>query len=173
MPRQKPGRSRQCYVTPDDFIRAVEARFGAIQTDLAATAVNTKAKNFYTRRQDSLRQPWPTNKNAWLNPTYGNIPAWAKKCHETALRLTHSGQIFLLVPASVCSNWFNEHVWRIAQVNLLSPRLCFLGEHKPPYPKDLMLCVYSRTRPAITDQFCFWQWKKGIITTQSRVKWIL
>jgi phage N-6-adenine-methyltransferase len=168
MPRQKPGRSRQTYATPLDFIRAVETRFGRLDFDLAATPTNAKAERFFTRRENALKRPWvPLDLRFWLNPPYGHIMPWASKCEYTALGLKQSGSILLLVPASVCSRWFVHHVWGKAFVNLLSPRLCFIKDE--PYPKDLILCVYRRRRPRPDQQFVYWDWRNETLTNQKGV----
>lgn len=165
MPQQKPGRSRQCYATPWDFVRAVERQFGKLDFDLAASPKNTKADRFYIRKQNALRLPWPNDLNLWLNPPYKDIGAWASKCEHVARGLKPSGSILLLVPASVCSNWFVRHVWRKSAVYLLAPRLCFIGKNEP-YPKDLILCVYRRRIPAAEKQFFYWHWRKEILANQ-------
>jgi phage N-6-adenine-methyltransferase len=165
MPRQKPGRSRQCYVTPREFIKAVNYRFGPLDFDLAATPKNAQADRFYTRRQNSLKRPWePLDLTFWLNPPFGHLNPWALKCAETAPQLERSGSVLLLVPASVCSNWFRDHVWGKAFVNLLSPRLCFIRDE--PYPKDLMLCVFKRKKPRPDQMFVFWDWQSKTLTSQ-------
>ena len=165
MPKQKPGRSRQCYATPAEFIRAVENRFGALDFDLAATERNAKAKRFYTRRQNSLIREWkPLHYHFWLNPPYGHIMPWSAKCESVASQLTNDGAIYLLVPASVCSRWFISHVWGKATVNFISPRLCFIrGE---PYPKDLMLCEYKRQKPKPENMFVFLNWQTQTLINQ-------
>lgn len=165
MPRQKPGRSRQCYATPLDFIQAIEYRFGPLDFDLAATPKNAKATKFYTRQQNALRQTWqPLDYRFWLNPPYAHISPWASKCVVASSTMKRRGSVFMLVPASVCAGWFRDHVWGKAYVNFLSPRLCFIpGE---PYPKDLMLCVYRRSRPKTDEMFVYWNWKTNTIINQ-------
>jgi DNA N-6-adenine-methyltransferase (Dam) len=162
MPKQKPGRSEQTVATPRDFLDAVETRFGKMTWDLAATADNCVIKGGLRRfgpdhpdpmKRDAFTNDWSKLKgNLWCNPPFGDIAPWAKKCRESVV---HSGaqRIFLLVPASVGSNWFREHVFCWAQVLFLSPRLTFVG-HTQAYPKDLMLAIYG-PEPAIT---C-WRWK--------------
>lgn len=168
MPKQKPGRSRQCYATPLEFIKAVEERFGALDFDLAATPKNAKAKRFYTRRQNSLIRLWePLDLHFWLNPPYGHIMPWVKKCELVGPKLTSEGMILLLVPASVCSRWFIAHVWGKATVNFISPRLCFIRNE--PYPKDLMLCVYQRRKPKPEDMFVFWDWQSQTLINQKGI----
>lgn len=168
MPKQKPGRSRQCYATPLVFIQAVEERFGVLNFDLAATPKNAKAKLFFTRRQNALKRLWePLDYQFWLNPPYGHIMPWVAKCANVAPNLTSRGKILVLVPASVCANWFVRHVWGHATVNLLAHRLCFIRDE--PYPKDLMLCVYRRKKPKPEEMFLIWDWKSQTLTNQRGV----
>lgn len=79
----------------------------------------------------------------WLNPPYGNITPWAAKCAETAADPRFLWRtLLLLVPASVDSNWYIEHVHSRAYVMPLSPRIKFVG-HPQPYPRPLMLCTFG------------------------------
>lgn len=112
-PMQKPGRSKQDYGTPWEFIRAVEGRWGVFSIDLAAWGpANAKAPAFLTPLENSLECDW--NKyaavNAWLNPPFGNIGDWAAKCARHLLAFTREGgRIILLTPASIGSEWFEAH----------------------------------------------------------------
>ncbi len=151
-PPQKPGRSRQDYGTPPEFIRAVEERFGLIDFDLAATASNCVAM-FYGPEHDSLAQDWlGLMGNLWLNPPFGRQGVWASKCRES---MGPGRRILLLTPASVGSRWFADHVWGHALVLALSPRLTFVGETHP-YPSDLILSVYD---PEMERGFAPWRWR--------------
>lgn len=151
-PVQKPGRSKQDYATPWEFIRAVEARFGPIDFDLAAHEGNTKCITYFTEADDSLKQDWTILRgNLWLNPPFGDIAPWARKCAESAHEFALGTRIFLLVPASIGSRWFAEHVHHRALVLGLSPRLSFDG--KNPFPKDLMMAIYG-----VAPGFDVWRW---------------
>jgi phage N-6-adenine-methyltransferase len=150
------GASRQDYSTPRDFLEAVEKRFGKISCDLAAIVQNSVCEQFLgpgsLYAADSLTCNWHRYGGLyWLNPPFANIEPWARKCaEESAL----GAKILFLVPASVGSRWFEKYVFNKAEVYFLAPRLSFDGEH--PFPKDCMLCYYSR------DQLydCqFWRWK--------------
>ncbi len=162
-PIQKPGRSKQDYSTPWEFIFAVTARFGPLACDLAASAENARAATFYDRARDSLSVSWSTEHptgNLWLNPEFTNIEPWARKC--AAESLERHGLIFLLTPASIGTDWFAAHVNRKAMVLGLSPRIPFDGMPVNPktgkidgYPKDLMLSVYG----AGLNGFDCWRWK--------------
>ncbi len=154
-PAQKPGRSRQDYGTPWDFIHAVEKRFGKIVCDLAAHAGNAKCDAYLTPEVDSLSLPWADlypSGTLWLNPEFSDLEPWAEKCAFESL--TRHGLILLLTPASVGSNWFAAHVNRKAMVLGLSPRLQFEGT-TAPYPKDLSLSVYGYGLSG----FDTWRWK--------------
>jgi phage N-6-adenine-methyltransferase len=139
MPEQKPGRSKQDYSTPRELIDAVCARFGSLQFDLAATRRNSIVPDrFFSPRDNSLAQDWRKLKQErlWLNPPFGDIEPWAKKCAETVGK-----KIFFLVPASVGSNWYKNYVHDVSSVYFLSPRLSFDGKNS--YPKDVLLACYG------------------------------
>lgn len=155
MPRQKPGRSRQDYETPPDFIRAVERRFGPITWDLAASATNAKAPLFFTKEQDTLAQDWTRCTGVcWLNPEFADIAPYAKKC-RWSLSPHRDRTILLLTPASVGADWWAKHVHGYAYSMPLFPRLTFVGE-KDVYPKDLLLSVFGGGHGP---GFSPWRWK--------------
>lgn len=161
MPAQKPHRSEQDVRTPPEFLVEVQERFGFIMWDLAATAENTVAAWHFGpggMSEDSLTAEWPRSGLLWLNPPYGNIAPWAKKCAQ-ACEL--GSRIAMLVPASVGANWFNAWVRPYAYVFEITPRLTFVG-HSHPYPKDLILAVYTPEGFVGRDS---WHWKPFPVTT--------
>lgn len=154
------GRSKQDYETPADFLAAVTRRFGPLAWDLAAEATNAKAPNWIGPLQDSLTVDWTALDpigNAFLNPPFGNIAPWAKKCAETAASpdFDPRARILFLVPASVGANWFAEHVHRKALVLALQGRLTFVGCEQP-YPKDCVLAVWG----VGLSGFDVWEWRE-------------
>ncbi len=164
MPAQKRGRSFQAYGTPWPFIRAVEARFGPLAVDLAASASNAKAPLFVTKERDTLSLDWATTfptGNAWLNPEFADIGPYAEKCAAESQR--RHGLILFLTPASIGTDWFADHVNRKAMVLGLSPRLAFDGMPVNPktgkvdgYPKDLCLSVFGFGLSG----FDCWRWRR-------------
>jgi phage N-6-adenine-methyltransferase len=146
------GESRQDYPTPQEFVDAVEKRFGKIGWDLAASAENARCEHYLDEDMDSLSVDWAElpladGEICWLNPPYSRIAPWAGKCAESGV------PVALLVPASVGSDWFADYVYSRALVLPLRPRLSF--DSKQPYPKDLMLCVYSASQTGFEP----WRWK--------------
>lgn len=156
MPKQKPGQSKQDYGTPGDFLRAVESAFGELGWDLACSPLNCRGQyGGFTAEDNALLQPWSDLLEVgllWLNPPFGRIKPWAKKCAEESER---GAQILMLVPASVGSNWFRDYVHPYAKVLTLSPRLVFEG-CKDPFPKDLILCCYGFGATGLEP----WAWKE-------------
>lgn len=141
--------TKQDYGTPRIFLNAVEARFGKIGWDLAAGTHNAVTSNYITIADDSLTCPWHElgPEPSWLNPPFARIDPWAKKC---AAELELGAKILFLVPASVSTHWFWDHVWGRALVLCVSPRFIFDGTPpnpktgKPdPFPKDLILCAFG------------------------------
>lgn len=180
MPVQKPGRSKQDYATPADFMEAVTERLGIVEfdIDLAADDSNHKAAYWLDEEDDALALDWaPLLLNmdgtcttwAWLNPPYSEIGPWAFKCLQTC----HSGgAIAFLVPASVGSNWYRDYIHNQqgVEVLFLNGRLCFIDNwqtvlnedgtrkspSKPLYPKDCLLVLFhGDDRPFTAD---IWTW---------------
>lgn len=145
------GKSRQDYETPWEFIHAVELRLGKITADLAASDTNHKAPFYYTIARNSLAQGWHELKgNLWLNPPFGVIGPWAKKCRQ---EMDMGARVIMLTPASVGSNWYRDFIHKRALVLFPSPRIQFEGA-EDPYPKDLMLSCFGWP----VDFEC-WRWK--------------
>ena len=161
MPRQTPGRSKQDYSTPDDFIKAAKRflRIRSFSHDFAADRFNTKAATFFTKAQDALAQKWAPlcsgpDEWGWLNPPFDHIGFWAQKCWMTKQA---GGSLAFLVPASVGSNWFRDHVHKKAMVYFLNGRIHF-DPLNPTwgYPKDCLLILYS---PRVEPGYDVWTWK--------------
>lgn len=145
MPIQKPGRSKQDYQTPPEFIAALKkhlhiAEFG---WDLAASEENTVASHFITKERDSLNSNvnWHAGSDwGFCNPPYANIRPWVQKAYTESLK---GAQIAMLVPASVGANWWSTFVHDAAYALFLNGRLTFVGE-TAPYPKDMAILLYTR-----------------------------
>lgn len=155
------GTSKQDYATPPEFIAAVEAMFGPIAFDLAASADNTKAPRFYSEADDSFTKPWHLIEGLlWLNPPFGNIAPWAAKCHAEA---ELGARIAFLVPASVGSNWYRNSIHKRHLVLFLNGRICFDGVNG--FPKDCMLVMFGM--PA---GFEVWRWSVPVERVERQVR---
>jgi phage N-6-adenine-methyltransferase len=152
-PIQKPGRSRQDYGTPEDFLSAVKGRLGIAEfsVDLAASESNAVADEFFDEKSDGLAQEWPKYGVCFLNPPFARIEPWVKKAYRESRR---GVRVAVLVPAGVGSNWWAKWVHGKACVLLLNGRITFVGE-TAPYPKDCVLLLYG---PDIAPGYDVWQW---------------
>lgn len=156
-PRQKPGRSKQDYETPQELIDAVEHRFGTIEHDLAASKRNSVADDYFDLSSDALAETtsWelPGVKVAWLNPPFGRIAPWARKCAEyrDLQRWT-----LLLAPLGA-QDWACQHVWGKAFVLKLRGRVKFVGESQG-FIKDLVLACYGF---GLSGE-AFWDWRQQV-----------
>lgn len=157
-PTQKPGRSRQDYGTPPEFLAAVKARLGIAEfaIDLAASVSNTVAPEYYDEASDSLTRSWVFPGVCWLNPPFSRLEPWTRKAFEQS---RVGARIAMLVPAGVGANWWKQRVHGKAFVLLLNGRLTFVGE-KAPYPKDCALLLYG---PDIAPGYDVWTWPKQAI----------
>ncbi len=175
MPKQMPVQGADLkqgvYKTDPRFMEAVNKSF-ALVWDLAADQDNTQCARYISEATDSLKVDWHLLPGAdrywlWLNPPFNNIAPWAKKCYEESSR---GARILFLVPASVGSEWFAKYVEDQADCLWLRPRLTFdftypldykdpkkAGKpNKDPYPKDMMLCKFTRFN--ITPVCRSWRW---------------
>lgn len=153
MPAQKPGRSKQDYCTPKEFLEAVCDRFVIEQfvLDVAASADNAIAPNYYDEADDGLKQVWWADGWTWCNPPYANIRPWVEKAWNESLA---GAQVAMLIPASVGANWWRDWVHDKAHVWFLNGRLSFDGI--APYPKDLALLIYT---PHVKGGYRVWDWR--------------
>jgi phage N-6-adenine-methyltransferase len=166
-PQQKPGRSKQDYGTPPEFVAAVKWKLGIdeFRMDLAATAANRVASSFYACDQfgDSLTREWPLDGWNWLNPPFSRLAPWVQKAYETAQA---GGHVAVLVPAGVGANWWRDWVHEKADVLLLNGRLTFVG-CEDPYPKDCALLLYSPPSIACRGSYDVWTWQSVDASTDA------
>lgn len=153
-PPQRRGKSKQDYGTPWELIRAIEARFGKLAIDLAATPENTKCERYIDPERNSLLCAWHHAIGGgigWLNPPFGDIAPWMHKAASCG------SDLLVLVPASIGSEWFHAFVEGTAPIIGLRPRITFEGCTEP-YPKDCMLCVFGDIGRGLLP-ISTWRWR--------------
>lgn len=145
MPIQKPGKSKQDYRTPPEFIAAVKRRLHIdnFWIDLAADKDNAVANLFYSEEDSAFDNPWGMYETAgqwaWCNPPYNDIQPWV---YQASLEAKLGANIAMLLPASVGSNYWKEYVEPYAYQSFLNGRLTFIG-CDASYPKDCALLLYT------------------------------
>jgi hypothetical protein len=174
-PAQKPGRSKQDYQSPPSFLEAIARQFGAIDLDLACRVDNMVAPYgiAYDQDLDALAQDWSDPiywskggnvvvsgddiRVAFLNPPFASIRPWAAKLEQCRWLPRWT---LMLVPASMGSKWWADHVLNKAMVYGI-PRLAFIGEggkSEGLYPKDLAL-ICAGFGVSGTG---YWDWRKTL-----------
>ena len=140
------GESRQDIETPQEFMEALDNKFGYIGFDLAATDANHKAPAWVTPESDSLSLNWHEFRTyslskplLFLNPPFDPIEPWVAKCAEEYQR---GARILLLCRGSIDSNWWWQHIQPNAVVYALTPRIKFVGQAQG-YPSPLVLCTFN------------------------------
>lgn len=166
MPKQKPGRSKQDYQTPPEFLQTVKNLLDItyFDFDLAADKNNTVVhhalddKGYFDEADNALVQCWRLGYGYnWCNPPYADIRPWVE--HACIQTMTFYCKTAMLLPAGVGSNWWRDWVHNKAYVHFLNPRLQFVGT-TASYPKDLALLLWS---PATTGSggYNVWTWRKN------------
>lgn len=178
MPAQKPGRSKQNYATPSNFIEPVKKLLGITEfdCDLAAEPETAKAPVYITKEMDAFSfDSWKFGNGwNWLNPEFADIGPWVDRAFSMCK--SEGAQTAVLIPAGVGSNWWRDWVHGKAYVLLLNGRLCFIENwattidpatekpgkgparfytSPPLYPKDCCLLLYS---PAYAAGYDVWTW---------------
>lgn len=151
---------KQDWRTPPEFLTAVTRRFGPIDFDLAATTTYevSETGSHFSPEIDALSMRWDLGvcdhpvRVAFLNPPFANIRPWAKKLDEECRLLPR--WTLLLVPASMGSGWWRDHVLGKAMAFGI-PRMAFVGADAM-YPKDLALCAYGYGVHGTG----YWDWRK-------------
>ena len=158
MPEQKPHKSEQVVLTPPTILTDIKEellKIGWFDYDLAADATNTVALKFFSEEDDAIIQSWKQGEGwNWCNPPYARLGPWVHKAWIESQAF--GAKTAMLVPASVGSNWWREHVDGKAHVLFLSPRLTFVGK-TTPYPKDCAILLYT---PMVCGGYECWNWRQ-------------
>lgn len=111
--------------------------------DLAASAENAVAPNFYTKQSDALspRNVWSDIRGPmWCNPPYGRgIANWVQKAHQSMRQ--GADPIVMLLPARTDTLWFHQFIYDEPGVNVMfwQGRIKFVGAEWPaPFPSMLV-----------------------------------
>ena len=124
------------WETPQELFDELNGKFG-FQLDVCASEANAKCRDFYTKAQDGIAQPWSARN--WMNPPYGRqLTAWCAKADDEAKR----GKITVaLLPARTDTRWYHEYCSRWHR-NFLRGRLRFESGGKKtnsaPFPSMIV-----------------------------------
>lgn len=109
--------------------------------DVCATPENAKCKNFYTKEQNGLLQPWSLRN--WMNPPYGReIVMWIATAFAESLK---DNITVALLPARTDTRWFHDYIYNKFEIRFLKGRLKFGGsKNSAPFPS--MIVIFNTRR---------------------------
>jgi phage N-6-adenine-methyltransferase len=122
--RSRPNWWTSDHWQPIDVIRKLAEDFGPFDLDPCATSQSAKAPQFFTRRENGLRQKW--HGRVFLNPPYSKPAPWLQK----AIEETVSGRasvVVALLPSDVSTGWFHDLVKDRAEIQYWRGRIRFIG----------------------------------------------
>jgi|TARA_R110000744_G_scaffold9550_4_gene30441 hypothetical protein len=121
------------WQTPPDITEELTAEFGEMFDPCPAD---------YDGSFDGLSIPWKAVN--FVNPPYGDMKAWVKKCHDEWLL---GKTVILLIPPRTCSTYFHQWIYQKAELRFIKGRVKFIDGRNPeakpsgaPFPS--MLCVF-------------------------------
>jgi phage N-6-adenine-methyltransferase len=95
--------------TEQSFVDELAAKLGGPFTlDVAASAMNAKARTYYTREQDGLTQPWIGR--VWCNPPYSDCASWVRKAWQEWNAGTPDIIVMLLPANRTEQRWWQEQI---------------------------------------------------------------
>ena len=159
-------KTRDTWITPQDFRDAVVEVFGSPELDVAADGTNAFTDDpvfFYDGKSegDGLWREWDTYDNhyAWCNPPGSAVSLWTAKALKEAILGNRS---LVLVQAGISSKWY-QAVRPYCETLLLTPRIQFdppAGIPKSSKSRDYMLLVFEPWMTRIPgDRVRTWKWK--------------
>ena len=127
------GHGYDDWMTPDHILDELTQEFGEM--------FDPCPKN-WDRVTDGLSIEW--GKINFVNPPYGDMKAWVKKCHDEWLK---GKTVILLIPPRTCSSYFHDWIYQKAELRFIRGRLKFIDGRNPnkkptgaPFPS--MLCIF-------------------------------
>jgi ParB family chromosome partitioning protein len=139
------------WYTPPNFIASARAVMGGIDTDPASSEIanNTvKAKRFYTKEDDGLRQTWKGN--VWMNPPYAQ-PLISNFAEAVAYKYSAGEfkQAIVLVNNATETQWFQRMAGVASAICFPKSRVRFLDpQGNPGAPLQGQAILYFGKNPA-------------------------
>ena len=130
---QYEGHGYDDWMTPPQIIEELTQEFGVMFDP---------CPKHWNGLWDGLEISW--KKVTFVNPPYGNMKAWVKKCHDEWLM---GKTVILLIPPRTCASYFHNWIYQKAELRFIRGRLKFIDGRNPtdkpkaaPFPS--MLCVF-------------------------------
>ena len=129
------------WETPQDFFDELDKEFHFV-LDVCADGENKKCQNYFSKKNDALKQDWNLiskligNGWKWMNPPYGReIGSWVKKASEER-------KVVALLPARTDTKYFHEFIYKKknTKIRFIKGRLKFSGsKSSAPFPSMIVI----------------------------------
>lgn len=132
------------WATPVDVVRELEREFGQFDLDPCATKKTAKASNYFTPREDGLKQRW--RGRVFLDPPYSKPAPWLQKAIEE-VSAGSAGIVVALLPSDVSTGWFHDLVKGRAEIRFWRGRIRFIGWQGTPIDRPRngnILAIYRK-----------------------------
>lgn len=128
-------KTSDCWETPKYFFDLLDEEFH-FTLDPCASHLNHKCKKYYTIDDDGLKQDW-SGEVAFVNPPFGNIAEWVKKCYEESEKnrdFTKSDKnlIVMIIPSRTDTRYWHEYIMKARGIRFCKGRVNFLLNGQKP-----------------------------------------
>lgn len=92
------------WSTPQELFNKLNAEFN-FTLDVCASDWNAKCEDYFTEKDDALKQDWGKNV-CWMNPPYGKVlKQWIEKAFQSSL---NGADVVCLVPSATDLEWWHK-----------------------------------------------------------------
>lgn len=127
------------WETPKNLFDELDKEF-CFGIDVCATHENAKCKNYFSKKDDGLKQNWGGHGTIWCNPPYGRIiSCWVRKASEEADK---GNTTVMLIPSRTDTRWFHDYVYQKPNVEIrfIKGRIKFGGaKYNAPFPSMILI----------------------------------
>ena len=118
------GHGYDLWMTPPEIFEDMESWFPGWNKE----NMFDPCPAYWDGEVDGLAIDWPTDKLVFVNPPYGNIAEWVKKCREQADR---GCSVVLLIPARTDTRYLHDYIYMSAELMFLKGRIKFIHADEP------------------------------------------
>jgi phage N-6-adenine-methyltransferase len=126
---------RDEWYTPDDTFQELSDKYGPFDLDVAASALNTKCKRFFTKEDIAFTKKWEGV--VWCNPPYKNLLEWVMYAWHQ-VKYGNAKRVVMLLPSHTSTEWFHfalEH----GKVEFIKGKLKFGGAKGVPFTGSVVV----------------------------------
>jgi site-specific DNA-methyltransferase (adenine-specific) len=170
-------RSKDHYETPDYLFKLIEKEVQKqfkrrFTLDPAASEKNAKCNNYFTKKDNGLKQDWQDH-TVFCNPPYTDIETWVEKCYEEGQK--KDTIVVMLIPSRIETRYFHNFCFKAYLIYSLKGRVSFLlnGEKQTNNNHGSIIVVFKRHSLNYPKFRPFYHKPKDIIKQECDIeKWI-